>query len=255
MARSASCMSSRGVKESFAVPEPLEKLSGSLAGNPEDTISIDGRNYTFTLLYYYLRYAYTARFFPYSNAPVIVELGSGSGRQAEIIAKLHPQACIVLFDLAPQLYVCHQYLKAVFGGAIVDYRESRELPRLEAVPGRIYLLGTAQFPRIAEFPRVDLFWNAASMQEMEPRVVENYLSIVRVTASAVYLMEHMGGKEKAQKAGDAGVLEQVTLEHYKRGLYGFDLLDLSRAIVPTGDFNDVASDSFWRRCPAATDPH
>jgi len=42
-------------------------------------------------------------------------------------------------------------------------------------PGRVHLLGNWQMPTLREF-QFDLFWNAASFGEMEPDVVENYLS-------------------------------------------------------------------------------
>ncbi|EMM79683.1 sugar O-methyltransferase domain protein [Leptospira interrogans str. 2006001854] len=34
--------------------------------------------------------------------------------------------------------------------------------------------------------KIDLFWNAASFQEMEPDVVSNYLTIVNESAKAIF---------------------------------------------------------------------
>lgn len=42
--------------------QPLDKLKISLAGNPEDVFSINGKVYTISMLDYYLQYAYCCRF-------------------------------------------------------------------------------------------------------------------------------------------------------------------------------------------------
>jgi len=229
--------------------KPLGELSVSLAGNPEEVFTKDARNYTTSALYYYLRYAYCCRFTCFDNDPLIVELGSGCGKQVEVIKKFHPGARFLLFDIPPQLYVCEQYLKAVFPDQVVSYRETREWHQLgELKPGYIYIMPNWKFPGIQSIS-VDLFWNAASFQEMEPNVVENYLRFVRVAAKEVFLQEKMGGKEVAQKSGQVGVQQQTTLKEYKAGLKGFTCVDLSPCMVPTlvqSSLYDY-SDSFWKR--------
>jgi putative sugar O-methyltransferase len=228
---------------------PLEELSVSLVGNPEDVFVKNGKNYTTAALYYYLRYAYCCRHMSFADDLVIVELGSGGGKQVEVIKKLHPNARFLLFDIPPQLYVCEQFLKAVFPGQVVSYRETREWSRVPALqPGHIYVLPTSSFPLIQSVP-VDLFWNAASFQEMEPDVVENFLSFVRVAAKAVFLQELMTGKEVAKRAGERGVREETTLRHYEAGLKGFQRIDLSTCVAPSLLQCAIHgySDSFWTR--------
>jgi putative sugar O-methyltransferase len=226
---------------------PLEELSVSRVGNPEDVFEVDGRTYTRHLLYYYIRYAYVARFIDLQSTRTIVELGSGAGKQAEVIHKLHPDVTLLLFDIPPQLYVCHQYLSAVFPGDVVDYRATRVLPAIDALqPGRIYILGNWKFDLIADLP-VDLFWNAASLQEMEPDVVAHYLRIVNGVAQSAYLMEMMAGKEIAPRPGRHGVLRPTTLEHYRQGLAALELRDTSDVLLPTADRMRGYSDSFWAR--------
>ena len=228
---------------------PLEELDISLAGNPEEIFRIGSKSYTTHALNYYLRYAYCCRFFDFGRDNVIVELGSGCGKQVEIIKKLHPQTRFLLFDIPPQLYVCEQYLKTVFPGDVTSYRETREwsaLPELQA--GRVYVVPNWKFPLIAS-SHVDLFWNSASFQEMEPEVVENYLRYVRDVADAVYLQQKMSGKEIATGPGDVGVRTPTTLREYTAGLKGFQRDDLSPCLGPPlmQKFLRDYFDSFWSR--------
>lgn len=224
----------------------LAELEASLIGDPEDVFVVGGRPYTMRTLYYYLRYAYCHRFVDFDGLGVIVELGPGAGRQVEVIRKLHPDITFVLFDIPPQLYVCEQYLKAVFGDAVISYRETRKWQALSIQQaGAVVMLGSWQFPLLAGRD-IDLFWNAVSFQEMEPEVVENYLRYVNGSAAAVYLQEKMEGKEVAERAGEAGVLRRTTLVDYEKGLSDFELVDVSPCWQPLGELRGH-SDSFWKR--------
>jgi hypothetical protein len=154
-----------------------------------------------------------------------------------------------LFDIPPQLYVCEQYLKAVFPGQVVSYRETRDWSRLPAPErGQICILPNWKFPQLAS-SACDLFWNAASFQEMEPDVVANYLGRVKLAAKNVFLQEKMQGKEVALKPGMHGVRKQTTLRDYEAGLEGFRRVDLSPCLVPVLAQSSLHGyyDSFWRK--------
>ena len=164
-----------------------------------------------------------------------------------MIKKLHPDICFMVFDIPPQLYVCEQYLSAVFPDSVVSYRETREngfVPEPER--GGIFIMGNWKFP-VLESMDVDLFWNALSFQEMEPNVVANYLSYVNRLAEAVYLYEYMGGQKLAKQRGDTGVIEKTTSEHYKNGLANFELVHIASSQGPIPALGSAARDSFWRR--------
>ncbi|MFC1593017.1 putative sugar O-methyltransferase [Candidatus Omnitrophota bacterium] len=226
--------------------KPIEGIQASLAGNPADIFKVGDRIYTASLLGYYLEYAYCCNFTDFDNIKIVVELGSGSGKQVEVIRKFHPDVCFLLFDIPPQLYVCQQYLSAVFPDSVVSYEKTRNmetLPKLEK--GKIFIFGSWKFP-ILEQVNIDLFWNAASFQEMEPEVVANYLFYVNSRASAVFLHEMMGGQELAKQEGKCGVIKKTTLEDYKKGLSNFQLVDISQAEGPIKTLTDH-SNSFWKK--------
>jgi putative sugar O-methyltransferase len=224
----------------------IEEFSISKAGNPSDVLEIGGRSYTMRSLYYYMRYAYCCKFIDFDKVNVIAELGAGSGKQVEVIRKLHSKVCYLIFDISPQLYVCEQLLKSIFPGSVVSYRITREPGFvIKPQPGQIYILGSWRFPLI-ETVNVDLFWNAVSFQEMEPDIVLNYLGFVNRCAGHVFLQQMMQGKNVAAAPGCPGVLKQTEIRHYRQGLSHFELIDLSSCVRPLGILHGH-SDSFWRR--------
>ena len=117
----------------------IDNLQSSLAGNPSDVFTIDGRPYTYRDLYYYMKYAYCAPFVDFDAMNIMVELGAGMGRQCEVIKKLHPDITYLIFDLPTQLYVCGQYLEDVFPDNLVMYRECREMTDLTALKKATYI--------------------------------------------------------------------------------------------------------------------
>ena len=99
---------------------------------------------TRSALFFYMRYAYVAEHVNFTVVDTVVELGSGAGKQAEVLKRLHPHLTIVLLDTAPSLYVAERFLTAAYPGETVPYRETRE-PGCALVPGQIHFFG--QLPR------------------------------------------------------------------------------------------------------------
>jgi putative sugar O-methyltransferase len=227
--------------------KPIESFEASTAGNPEDCFQIAGRTYTMATFFYYLHYVYCRRFIDFDQVRIYVELGTGMGKQVEVLRKLHPGMSFLLFDIPPQLYVAECFLDTVFPGDVISYEQTRDWTTLpEVQPGKIYMFGSWKFP-LLDHARMDLFWNAASLQEMEPDVVANYLRPINAAASHVFLHEFMQGQGVAGRKGASGVLEPTTLEHYRAALSNFDLIDLSPSRKPAGHLLLNHSDSFWTR--------
>lgn len=219
----------RNAVEKYAVKAGVESIGfeASTVGNPQEKIEISGKTYTTSILDYYLKYLYCTQYINFDDIHVFVELGTGSGKQIEVIKKLHPNISFLLFDMPPQLYVCEQYLKQVFPESVVSYRDTRELTAPPVVePGKIYTFGNWQFPLINQMD-VDLFWNSASFQEMEPEVVSEYLIHVNRSSDAAYLFQQMEGKNIAAQPGSPGVMNPVTLDHYRAGLDRMEMVDLA----------------------------
>jgi putative sugar O-methyltransferase len=225
---------------------PIEGFEASLAGNPEYVFQVKGKYYTNNIFDYYLRYAYCCKFIDFEKIKVIVELGSGSGKLTEVVKKLHPHITFLQFDISPQLYVGERYLSTVFPDDVVSYKQNRSLDALpELEKGKIYFLGSWQFPMIEKF-RFDLFFNLTSFQEMEPFVVANYLKFVNGNADFVYLHSKMDGKEVAAKEGEFGVMEPTKLIHFEQGLADYVRKDIQASRKETGELKWKGHmDSFW----------
>lgn len=227
---------------------PIQEFEASLVGNPENVFHVDGRAYTTSVLHYYVQYAYCCKFMDFDSISSVLEIGGGFGKQVEVMKKLHPHLCFYMLDLPLQLYVCQQYLSTLFPDSVVSYRQTRTMKKLpEQRDGRIFILGNWKIAELSDL-NYDLFWNSASFQEMEPSVVLNYLRYASQQVNKyVFLHERMEGSERSTEPGRIGVLEPTTLEHYKRGLEKFDLVDLSRAVLLPRLSDTAYSFSFWKR--------
>lgn len=221
--------------------KPINDLQDSLVGNPEDVFSVSGKHYTPSFLSYYCQYAYCSKYVDFNSIDTVMEIGSGAGRQIEVTKKLHPDLCFYVFDVPPQLYVCEQYLSALFPESVVSYRETRTLKRMpEKKKGRIYIFGNWKIADLENL-NYDLFWNSASFQELESAVALNYLKYVnKQTNRHVFLCELMKGSEHE-------VYDKTTLEHYKRGLKDFQLRDISKAVLSLYTSREPYYYSFWNK--------
>jgi putative sugar O-methyltransferase len=229
--------------------KPLSSLSGSLAGNPEEVWQQAAGRYPVSLFNYYMQYAFCCQFVDFDQLQLLVELGPGCGKQVEVLRRLHLRLTIVLFDVTPQLYVAEQYLKAVFGNEVVSYRDTRVGLGADMLrPGRVYICGAWAFPTIRKLS-VDLFWNSASFQEMEPDVVATCLNSVRLSCQRVYLRQQGAGQWVTADPAKGGVLKPVTFSDYVNGLRGYRLRHCLRSkAVGYSDlvFRDYY-DLFWER--------
>ncbi|NNE56029.1 MAG: putative sugar O-methyltransferase [Flavobacteriales bacterium] len=198
---------------------PISELEVSAYGNPDDLFEIKGKKYTMQFLGFYIRYCFVNQQINLNGEEVIVELGSGSGHQIELIKKLYPNATVLCFDLPTQLYVCEKYLSQALGGDKVVSSQNcldwNDLTNIEK--GKVHFFGSWQMPLLSDFS-FDIFWNAASFGEMEPEVVENYLSYVKGQCQWVYLLQARHGKEAKR------VANPIRFEDYDRWLDQYSLV-------------------------------
>jgi putative sugar O-methyltransferase len=146
----------------------------------------------------------------FEDSSVFVELGAGCGRQVEVIAKIFPRMTFLIFDIPPTLYAINQYLSHVFPGRVVEYNEAIKLNNLSSCQGKIIISPNWKLPEWRNV-KINIFWNAASFQEMEPVVVRNYLDIVKtMNPEWIYLHEIPGGNFH----GATGTVKPVTIDLY-----------------------------------------
>jgi putative sugar O-methyltransferase len=197
---------------------PISDIEMSTVGNPADVFEIGGKKYSIQFLSYYIRYCFAHKNISLTGNEVIVELGSGSGMQIEVLKKLHPDLTVLCFDLPGQLFLCETYLSEVLGKEnIVGTDTTLEWNDLSLVKkGHVHFFGNWQIPLIKNF-EFDIFWNAASFGEMEPEIVKNYLSYIKGMAKWIYLLQATNGKED--------VKDKSTFDDYDKMLTGYSLQD------------------------------
>jgi putative sugar O-methyltransferase len=229
--------------------KPIGSIDMSTFGNPSDLVTVKGKHYSINFLTYYVRYCFAHQHIGFKGDEIIVELGSGSGRQVELLKKLYPAMTILCFDLPAQIYLCERYLTEALGKEAVVGTDVtlgwKDLSHLEK--GRVYCFGNWQMPMVSEFD-FDVFWNAASFGEMEPSVVERYLSYIKGHVRCVYLLQARHGKETS---GKIHVERKTTFEDYDRLLSGYalvkvdDAYDAHRKVAHTGGYFEAV----WKRTP------
>ena len=141
------------------------------------------------------------------------------GRNIEIMAHLFEYATFLIFDIPPQLYVAHEYLQAVFPSRLIKYDKANLISEpekeVEKYKGKIILLPSWKLPEWSKI-KIDLFWNSASFQEMEPDVVKNYLNlVVRMSPQWIYINALPGGNYWGKwKPGRGGTKQPVEEKYY-----------------------------------------
>lgn len=205
----------------------INEIQTSTFGNPQDLFKMNDKKYTMRFLTFYIRYCGAHKFLNLKGDETIVELGSGSGHQVEVLKKLYPNLTILCFDLPGQLFLCEQYLKkALPDGQVVSSLETMEYTDLTKIQkGKVHMFGNWYFPLLKEL-RFDLFWNAASFGEMEPEIVRNYLDIVSENCKYIFLLQAAKGKEST---ATKGVRTPMDFNFYNSTLSDYELVGKEEA--------------------------
>lgn len=212
----------------------IEQIEASTFGNPSDIFEVNNNKYTMAFLNYYIRYCFMQKSISLKGDEVIVELGSGSGYQIEVLKKLYPELTIICFDLPAQLYLCEEYLANAIQQEIVSSDDTRSWKDLSNIKkGGVHFFGNWQIPLLHDF-KFDVFLNAASFGEMEPDVVENYLNYIKGNAKWIYLLQARNGKEVS---GKNRVRSPMNFEYYKSVLSGYSLVKEETAWLAHGKLN------------------
>ncbi len=193
-------------------------------GNPESIIELNGALWTFAHLQYCSMFIDTFKHINFKEQMIFCELGSGMGRNIEVMAKLYPKGTFFVIDIPPQLYVAEQYLSSVFGDSrVIGYSDTNKLKLvdkelLKKLKGKIIIIPSWKIAQLEDL-NIDVFWNSASFQEMEPKIVYNYLKIVKnMNPNYIYI--------NAVPEGLKGFTSEVnTKDHYVNSLNEeFDLI-------------------------------
>lgn len=210
------------MKGELAKLKPISEIETSTFGNPSDLFEINGKKYTMQFLNFYIRLCFAQKYLRLKGNETIVDLGSGSGFQIEVLKKIFPDLTIICFDLPYSLFLCQQYLSKALGDqSIVKSSVTTNWTDLKGLrKGKVHMLGNWKFPMLDKI-KFDVFWNAASFGAMEPKIVKNYLSYVIDSCNFIYLLQARNGKESSNKSG---VVNPIKFDDYNSKLKNCQLI-------------------------------
>lgn len=207
-----------------------------------ERFEFEGRNFSYPMLNYMRALNLLKRETDTSAYKSCLEIGGGFGTLGEIFLKAQAGGIYVNVDIPPVAAVSTWYLQQVFGAdRVLDYSQSRNMDEinLDDLKGKYsaVVLCPWQLPKLKG--QFDLFANFMSFQEMEPDVVANYISLIQpLIAKNVLVRNHAIGKKLAKKAGDIGVIEQVTTGFIVEKFAEFDVL--ARDCLVHGEISEDA---------------
>ena len=136
---------------------------------------------------------------------VIIELGAGYGRLANVCREIFPECSYVILDLPEALLCSSTWLAQTRPGEVVPYAESRTLKRLDRellASKPIWTLGAQQIENLSDGCG-DVFVNAYSFAEMPVASIENYFSHIDRLIDGVFYTK--------QRREENNVVDNVTV--------------------------------------------
>ena len=207
----------------------IRTIDMSEAHYPDYLFTVDGKQYSYAFLYYYIHYVYSSRFVNYDDIDNVIEIGPGAGRQVEIIKKFHPHLKFYLVDLGPTLYLCHQYLSSVFPDDIIPYTSTRgrDIVSIED-SGKLAFVGNACVDNIVPVGNT-ISVSSSVFGLMTPSVVKRYLDKLSTVSKYIMMVESRGDCSKGTYSLD----DSACLDDFHSFLdERFDLIDQEPAFYP-----------------------
>ena len=206
----------------------LLNFSESKLGNPIEHFRFESNWFSRSSLNYLLGLSFLLSVDPCFKPKKILEIGGGFGSLAEILAKSnYKQFKYLDLDLPIMANIAKEYISNCFKDSslvsVTDHTLSKKftfdnLEQMSFLPNwRIEDLHGS----------IDLFVNFISFQEMEPSIVENYISHVQRLSPKWVLLRNM--REGKQLATDSvvGVEKQITTENYLEYFSDYELVKSS----------------------------
>lgn len=213
----------------------LHHFSESQAGNPVEQFEFDGRKFSRSALNYLLGLALLKKHLKDDEVvKTVVEIGGGFGTLGEILMKSGTDGLrYVDLDIPPTSFAAQYYLsEAVGSDQVTTYAQTRELESIGIQKLRpVSVLSAWQIEKLQG--EADLFVNFISFQEMEPPIVQNYLShVARLKTRWVLLRNIREGKQLRRPGQLAGVETPILGDDYLAMLPDYELVD--RNVHPYG---------------------
>ena len=211
----------------------LHRFSESTIGAPVEHFEFDGRNFGRSSLNYLLGLALLKKHLNGDVPRTVLEIGGGFGSLGEVLsASGLDNLRYIDIDIPPTSFVAQHYLTKVLGSErVATYAQTcqRERIAISSLP-EATVLCSWQIERLDG--RVDLFVNFISFQEMEPRIVSNYLRHVARLGTRWVLLRNLREGKQVRKDGSVGVDSPILSDDYLGMLPDYELVE--RNVLPFG---------------------
>ena len=149
----------------------------SLLGNCQTKVKIGGRDHSIHYLNLLEQHDNVSSRVKFSAARSVFEIGGGFGANIHLLLQNYKNIKKILYlDIPPNLYVGTQYLRAIYGAAVYDYRDLKDLDSIKFSPDnktQIFCIAPWQIEKFAS--PIDILINSHSFVEMPSDVVRNYV--------------------------------------------------------------------------------
>jgi len=149
----------------------------SLLGKCLSKAKIDGQDFSTHYLDLLEQHDNIASHIKFNDAKSIFEIGGGFGANIHLLLENYKNIRKVLYlDIPPNLYVGTQYLKALYGTAVFDYRALKHVDSIKFHLDNnieIFCISPWQIEKVET--GVDIFMNSHSFVEMPKNIVKNYV--------------------------------------------------------------------------------
>lgn len=157
-------------------------IEDSLRFDCSKKIEISGKEYSTHYLNLLNTHNKAVENLNFDGISTVMEIGGGYGAYLHILRQNHPNLVKFLYvDIAPNLLVGTEYLRALYGEAVKDYIHCRQMGEIcfsNDQELEILCIAPHQLSVICSTLKIDYFVNWNSFVEMPISVVENYAKIV-----------------------------------------------------------------------------
>ena len=228
---------------------PFSEFDESEIGEPKEQFIFDGKKLSRPTNNYILGLVYLLCADPNAQINTVVELGGGHGALGEVLFKsLLGTKTYINFDIPPTCIYAQYYLSR----ALPSHFSSNLSEAWDSSVKIESLSGTHVRPNwdISNLSGpIDLFVNYHSFQEMEPPVVQNYISEIKRLEPTFLLLRNIKEGKQIKTERSAGVEIPTTSDDYIKWLEDqFDLISQD-----SRTFGYVTADNFhselslWKR--------
>lgn len=212
----------------------LHNFSETKFGNPVEQFIFDKKRYSRSSLNYILGLVFFKKYVKNFIPKTILEIGGGFGSLGEVYAFSGVKNFkYINVDLPSQAFITELYLSKLFHvSKVSSYLKIRNLKNININKLKTFSsLVTWQIEKLSG--KLDLFINFISFQEMEPKVVKNYLSLIIKLKPKYILLRNLREGKQVSKNALLGVQKKITKSSYVNFLKGKYFL-LKTNVVPFG---------------------